>query len=187
MIRTRLLLKNTWTASLEKDDGLTEPLIMLACPGFTAICELTQGQIGELFAPESVDAAHFNPWKRQHWIQKLVWHKWIHVREWLPGQRMDEMTPGKPGYTDWHSRNRDLVRHMYIMGTQPRGRGVHRSVWMSMYHRDPVGTGCLGEINGEAQPIAVGIIHAPDQRNEKDILNILNVSVHTEEKHRLAY
>ena len=41
-IRTRLFLKNTWTAGLEKDDGLTEPLIMLACPGFTAICELTK-------------------------------------------------------------------------------------------------------------------------------------------------
>ena len=41
-IRTRQFLKNTWTAGLEKDDGLIEPLIMLACPGFTAICELTK-------------------------------------------------------------------------------------------------------------------------------------------------
>ena len=73
-----------------------------------------QGQIGEQFAPTSVNAAHFNPWKRRHRIQELVWHKWIHVREWLPGQRMDEMAPGTPGYTDWRGRNRDLARYMYI-------------------------------------------------------------------------
>ena len=42
-IRTRLFLKNTWTAGLEKEDGLTEPAIMLACSGLTAICELTKG------------------------------------------------------------------------------------------------------------------------------------------------
>ena len=41
-IRTRLFLKNTWTAGLEKDDGLTEALIMFACPGLTAICEPTK-------------------------------------------------------------------------------------------------------------------------------------------------
>ena len=78
-----------------------------------------QGQIGEQFAPTSVDAAHFNPCKRGHRIQELVWHKWIHVREWLPGQPVDEMAPGTPGYTDWRGRNRDLARYMYITGSRP--------------------------------------------------------------------
>ena len=76
---------------------------------------------------------------------------------------------------------------MYITGSRPRGRGVYRRICTCGYHRDPVGTGYLGEIIGEARPLAVRIIHGPDQRSEKDVLNILNVSVHTEEKHRLAY
>ena len=148
-----------------------------------------QGQIGGQFAPTSVDAAHFNPWKRRNRILELVWHKWMHVREWLPGQRVDEMAPGTPGYTDWRGRNRDLARYMYmyITGTRPKGRGVHMQIWTSAYHRDPVRTGYLGEIIGEARSLAVRIIHGPDRRTEKDVLNILNVSVHTEEKHRLAY
>ena len=95
---------------------------------------------------------------------------------------MDKMAPGTPGYTDWRGRNRDIARYMYmyITGTRRRERGVHRQIWTSAYHRDPVGTGYLGEVIGEAQPLAVRLIHGPDRRTEKDVLNILNVSVHTE-------
>ena len=74
---------------------------------------------------------------------------------------MDEMAPGTPGNTDWPGRNRDLARYMYryIMGTRPRGRGVHRQIWKSACDRDPVGTGYVGEIIGEARPLAVRVIH----------------------------
>lgn len=44
------------------------------------------GQVGGLFAPETVDTNKFNPRKRWRRIQELVrhfWHRWM--REWLPG------------------------------------------------------------------------------------------------------
>ncbi|XP_065941558.1 uncharacterized protein [Magallana gigas] len=44
------------------------------------------GQVGGLFAPETVDTTEFNPRKRWRRIQELVrhfWHRWM--REWLPG------------------------------------------------------------------------------------------------------
>ena len=68
-------------------------------------------------------------------------------------QRVDEMAPGTPGYTDWRSRNRDLLRYMFITETWPRGRGLHRQIWTSAYHRDPGGTRYLGELIGEARPV----------------------------------
>ena len=145
-----------------------------------------QGQIGEQYTPISVDVAHFAPWKRRFWIQELVWHKWLRVRVCLPGQRVEEMAARTPGYTDSRGRKRDLTRFMYITLKRPRGRGVHRKGRTSTSCRDPLGTGYLGEIIAEARPLAVRIIHGPDRKSEKDGLNISNVSVHTEEKHRLA-
>uniref|UniRef100_A0A8W8P1X9 CCHC-type domain-containing protein n=1 Tax=Magallana gigas TaxID=29159 RepID=A0A8W8P1X9_MAGGI len=44
------------------------------------------GQVGGLFAPETVDTTKFNPRKCWRRIQELVrhfWHRWM--REWLPG------------------------------------------------------------------------------------------------------
>ena len=108
------------------------------------------------------------------------------VRVCLPGQRVEETAAGTPGYTDSRGRDRDLTRFMYITEKRPRGRDVHRSGRTSTSCRDPLGTGYLGEIIGGARPLAVRIIHGPDRKTEKDVLNISNVSVHTEEKHRLA-
>ena len=99
---------------------------------------------------------------------------------------MEETAAGTPGYTDSRGRDRDLTRFMYITEKRPRGRDVHRRGRTSTSCRDPVGTRYLGEIIGEARPLAVRIIHGPD-RKTKDVLNISNASVHTEEKHRLAY
>ena len=146
-----------------------------------------QGQIGEQCTPISVDVAHFDPWKRRCWIQELVWHKWFRVRVCLPGQRVEETAAGTPGYTHSRGRDRDLTRFMYITEKRPRGRDVHRRGRTSTSCRDPLGTGYLGEIIGEGRPLAVRIIQGPERKTEKDVLNISNVSVHTEEKHWLAY
>ena len=146
-----------------------------------------EGQIGEQCTPMSVDVAHFDPWKSRYRIQELVWHKWLHVRVCLPGQRVEEMAAGTPGYTDSRGRERDLTRFMYITLKRPQGRGVHRKGRMSTSCRDPLGTVYLGEIIGEARPLAVRIIQGPDRKAEKDVLNISKVSVHSEEKHRLAF
>ena len=100
---------------------------------------------------------------------------------------MEETAAGTPGYTDSRGRDRDLTRFMNITEKRPRGRDVHRRGRTSTSCRDSLGKGYLGEIIGEARPLAVRVIHGPDRKTEKDVLNISNVSVHTEEKHRLDY
>ena len=116
------------------------------------------------------------------WMQLIS----IHGRDGT-GSRSWSGTNGfmyENGYRDsawmkWHQERRGIQigavgivispdTCIYITGTRPRGRGVHRQIWTSAYHRDLVGTGYLGEIIGEARLLAVRIIHGPDRRTEKD-------------------
>lgn len=74
------------------------------------------GQVGGLFAPESVDELEYSPRKRWRRVQELVrhfWHRWM--REWLPGLNSRQK---------WQRENSDLkvgTIVLVISSDSPRG------------------------------------------------------------------
>lgn len=69
------------------------------------------GQVGGLFAPETVDTTEFNPRKRWRRIQELVrhfWHRWM--REWLPGLNVRKK---------WNRTRKDISEGDIVLVIEP--------------------------------------------------------------------
>lgn len=76
------------------------------------------GQIGGLFAPDSVDDTGFNPRKRWRRVQELVkhfWHRWL--KEWLPGLNVR---------TKWNQQRRNMKVGDVVLVVEP---GTSRGQW----------------------------------------------------------
>ena len=76
------------------------------------------GQVGDQFAPESVDSSQFNSRKRWRRIQELVrhfWHRWL--REWLPTLNRR---------TKWQKEQKDVQVNDVVLVIDP---GTPRGQW----------------------------------------------------------